>query len=480
MASELARRVGQSLGVPVTIQPARLDPRQSERPNWNGRSGTAVLNQLLRRNEPGCLTNVALMADNLVSCATDNWLFGYAYVGWAAACMSFKPLRTDGPDFERLMHRAKSICLHEIGHTLGLTDHTYESGLNCCMLGDVSMDSLFLTDAYSSDFCSDCLKAARQALQEFGRSIGSNRFLPEEGSLFSGRYELRSFVGQGGMGTVWKAKDLHLDQDVALKFVATSAFDGPGEVRLLGEAAKARRLSHPNIVRVFDFVREAGVGCLVMDWIDGEDLESLRRSRPSSVFHPDEIRGWIAQLCAALEAAHAQGIIHQDIKPGNCLIGPGNGLTVLDFGIARFEAQLVGAVVHSTRSSGQGTPGFSAPEQFATGVPDVSQDVYALGATIYSLLAGRPPRIGSTAHGHRLTGNLIPMNQVRRAIDSRMVLVPPDWETTITRCLALDPKARPGSVSAVLQGLGLSSGGGDQGKGPIKRGLWRWLFGAGT
>jgi predicted Zn-dependent protease len=272
VASELARRVvGQALGVPVTIQPARLDPRPSERPTWNGRSGTVILNQLLRRNEPGCLTNVALVGDNLVSCANDNWLFGYAYVGWAAACMSFDPLQVDNPDFERLMHRAKSICLHEIGHTLGLADHTYENGPDCCMLGEVSMDSLFLTDSYSSDFCGDCLRAARKALYAFGESIQSNRFVPGEGSLFSsGRYELRSFVGQGGMGTVWKAKDLHLDQDVALKFVAKSVFDGPGEVRLRDEAAKARRLSHPNIVRVFDFIRESAAslwtGSMVRTW----------------------------------------------------------------------------------------------------------------------------------------------------------------------------------------------------------------------
>lgn len=479
-ASELARQVGHALGVPVTIQPGRLDPRPSERPNWYGRSGTVVLNQVLRRNQPGCLTNIALVGDNLVSSSRDNWLFGYAYVGWAAACMSFEPILADSPSFQRLMHRAKSICLHEIGHTLGLVDHTYDTGLNCCMLGEVRQDSLFLTDSYSSDFCNTCLNAAKEALRDYGKSIQTNRFVPDEGSEFAGRYKLLRFVGQGGMGTVWKAKDHQLDQNVALKFVATNAFDGPAEVRLLAEAAKARRLSHPNIVRVFDFVREAGVGCLIMDWIDGEDLERVRQSRPSLVFNPDEIRDWISQLCAALATAHGQGIIHQDIKPGNCLIGPDQSLTVLDFGIARFESTHVGSGLQSAGSGGYGTPGFSAPEQLKAGDPDISQDIFALGATIYSLLTGRPPRTHFLPNGLRVNGPLEPASKVRRSMNRRLEQVPATWERLLEKCLSLDPKERPKSAAAVAQALGVSLDGPLLEKRPPKQGFWRTLFGSGA
>lgn len=476
-AAELARRVGSALGVHVTIQPGKLDPRLSDRPNWNGRSGTVVLNQLLRRDQPGCLTNVAIVADNLVSSSCDNWLFGYAYVGWAAACMSFEPLQSDNPDFDRLIVRAKSICLHEIGHTLGLDDHTYDSGIDCCMLGEVSHDSLFLTDSYSSDFCRECLSSAKQALRAFGESIEANRFVPDEGLLFSGRYELQGFVAQGGMGTVWQAKDLNLEETVALKFVSTIAFNGPGEVQLRNEAAKARRLSHPNIVRVFDFVREAGVGCLVMDWIEGTDLESLRKSQALKVFEPSQIRSWIVQLGLALKEAHSRGVVHQDIKPVNCMIDQQGSLKVLDFGISRSDSQRVEGKIHSVSSGGWGTLGYSAPEQMIPGPSSTRHDIYAFGATVYALLAGVPPRIEITPHGEiRWTGELKPMGMLRRAISSNLSAIPRTWENAIARCVDLDSSRRPSTVAEVLAEMGLADGAVGEVAASSKPSLWRRLF----
>ena len=134
-AYELARRVGHALGIPVVVQPGQLDPRPSERPLWRGRSGTAILNQLLRRHRPGTLTNLAVAADSVVSCAEENWLFGFAYVDWPAACLSLASLAGDCPERERFLRRAKSIVLHEIGHNLSLPDHR-QAGVDCCMVAE--------------------------------------------------------------------------------------------------------------------------------------------------------------------------------------------------------------------------------------------------------------------------------------------------------------------------------------------------------
>lgn len=455
VVGELARRVGHALSCPVVIQPGRLDPQLSERRAWNGRSGTVVLNQLVRRQQPGCLTNVAIVADNIVSCAEESFLFGYAYVDLAAACMSMEPLLGDDPDSERLMQRAKSICLHEIGHTLGLDDHTYSSGAGCCMAGEVSEDCLELVDAFPSDFCHDCLQQAKLKLQEFGRTIGKNRFIPEERATFAGRYEIRSFVGQGGMGTVWRARDLQMNQDVALKFVVSAHFDGRSEVLLVTEAARARHLSHPNIVRVFDLVRDAGAGCLVMDWIEGADLKTVMSSQPSGCFDVPQVSRWTAQLCSAIGAAHLKGVIHQDIKPQNCLIDQEGNLIVTDFGLARLQEYAPGETP-LVRTGGGGTPGFSAPEQLAGAAPHASQDIYALGATVYCLLTGHPPRVAVNLGRHGLVYSLDRINEVRRVGGKAKPNVPENWDATVAECLSIDPAKRPKSAGEVAQLLGVA------------------------
>jgi serine/threonine protein kinase len=217
-----------------------------------------------------------------------------------------------------------------------------------------------------------------------------------------------------------------------------------------------------------------------MDWIEGEDLERVRQSRPSLVFDAAEIRDWISQLCAALATAHRQGIIHQDIKPGNCLIGPDRSLTVLDFGIARFDSPPVGSGIQTAGFGGYGTPGFSAPEQMKAGDPDITQDIYALGATIYSLLTGRPPRSNFLPNGHLVIGSLEPINRVRKSIDRRLSQIPVTWEKVLEKCLSLDPKERPKSAAAVAQALGVSLDGPLLEKRPPKQGFWRAIFGSGA
>gem|GEM_PF-1058474 len=368
LAWELARQVERALGCPVRVQPGLLDPRPSERPAWRGRSGAVILNQMERRQQAGCLTNVAIVADPVTSGSRDPVVYGYAYLGWGAACLSLQLVREDGPDQATLVQRTLSVCLHEIGHTLGLDDHQAASGIDCAMVGDVPAHRQFDPASYPTKLCGACLSQARERMAEFGAEIADNRFVPVVGAQFAGRYALLEPAGEGGYGAVWRARDLCMDQEVALKFVRSEGFDGHGEVRLVEEAAKARHLNHPNIVRVFDLARDAGVGGLVMDWIGGSNLEELRQERPSGVFDADDVREWAHQLCGAIQAAHDGGVTHQDIKPENCLIDDRRVLLLTDFGCAR-TSEGPRAVFLRGATLPVGTPGFSAPEQMNGAAP---------------------------------------------------------------------------------------------------------------
>lgn len=446
--SALAKSVESALGIPVIVQPGLLDPKPSVRRNWKGRSGTTVLNQLLQRHTPGTLTNVGIIADNIVSDSATNWLYGYAYVGWQAACMSLYPLKWDSPSPDTLTRRARSVCLHEIGHNLDLPDHPGNSGIDCCMIGEVSGLDHFEDAAYPINFCSSCYGTARQRLLDF--ESGTEFFLPAAGKVFAGRYELVAVAGEGGMGVVWKAHDLEMGHDVALKFVSGLVFKGSAQVALRREVANLRRLSHSSVIRVFDLARDSGSGAIVMDWIDGKNLDELLQAQPRRLFDPMELVPWMEQLCGALDHSHRMGIIHKDVKPHNCLINRSGALLLSDFGIASPSTYALGST-GVFQSGEKGTHGFSPPEQFAGGqTPGRQQDIYALGATFLYLLTGK------TAHElTEFSGRVSAINEVRSRIWSAHSPVSPEWEMVIWRCLSANPAKRPASVSEVIKGLGL-------------------------
>lgn len=458
IVGELAGRVARALGCPVVVQPGRLDPRPSERPAWRGRSGTTLLNQMERRQQPGCLTHVAIVADPVSSAARDPGLFGYAYMGWGAACLSLQFLQEDGPNPSTLVQRMMSVCLHEVGHNLGLTDHALADGIDCAMVGDVPAHRQFDPASYPTRLCPDCLAQARERMESFGAEVGVRRLVPKTGAIFDGRYELLEPAGAGGSGTVWRARDLNMDQDVALKFVRSAGFNGRAEVDLVAEAAKARQLNHPNIVRVFDLARDAGVGALVMEWIDGTDLEALRQARPYGVFDADDLTGWMIQLCGAIQAAHDRGVNHQDIKPENCLIDGRNRLHLTDFGLARTvdhprAAFLRGATLPA------GTPGFCAPEQMKGAAPWPTQDIYSLGATLYWLLTGQHARVPGDDGFPAWDAAVIPVNTVRAHLGPGGMVspVPESWESIIGACLEWNPVRRPTAVAEVARQLNAPS-----------------------
>ena len=231
------------------------------------------------------------------------------------------------------------------------------------------------------------LREEVDSLLAFHEDTSGESDSPEEreftaGEIFAGRYRMIGRIGRGGMGDVWRAEDLVLRTEVALKLIDAPGRDG--RERILHEVRVARQITHPAICRVFD-VGEAdgGIVFYTMEFVSGEDLASLLRRvgrLPS-----DRVVDIAHQLCAGLAAAHAQGVLHRDLKPANILVDDLGQVRITDFGIAipRSDA----GDHHRT-----GTPGYMAPEQTAAGTTlSERTDVYALGVVLYELLVGRHP-----------------------------------------------------------------------------------------
>lgn len=206
--------------------------------------------------------------------------------------------------------------------------------------------------------------------------------------VLSGRYRWRASLGQGAMGEVWLADDLLLGRAVAIKAIRPdphAGIDRAAVERMAREARVAARLQHPNVVAVFDLLHSDGQPHVVMEYVRGESLaERIRRSGRLS---PAEAGQLIAQVAAALEAAHGAGIVHRDVKPANILIADDGTAKLADFGIAR----AAGDATLTQTGMVIGTPAYLAPEVARGGESSPSSDVWALGATLYLAMEGSAP-----------------------------------------------------------------------------------------
>jgi len=205
------------------------------------------------------------------------------------------------------------------------------------------------------------------------------------------RYRRVRLLGHGGMATVELAHDTELDRPVAIKRLAENlAANEEYKQRFLREARLAARLSHPNIVGVYDAGAENGIPYIVMEYVEGETVSDLLRHRGR--LEPEEAVALGLQACSGLETAHDAGLVHRDIKPQNLLITPDGTLKIADFGIARSldgtQLTQAGTVL--------GTAAYLAPEQARGEEATPAADVYALGVVLYQLLTGRLPWEGST------------------------------------------------------------------------------------
>src|SRR5438876_1541483 len=210
------------------------------------------------------------------------------------------------------------------------------------------------------------------------------------GAVFAGRYEVKEILGAGGMGVVYRAFDRELQEPVAIKTLRPEAMAG-GSValdRFKQEIRLARRIAHRNVVRTYDLGEENGMYYLTMEYVEGTSLKQLITSRGKL---PVPVALTVGkQLCRALEVAHAEGVIHRDIKPQNIVVEPSGFLKVMDFGIARLTHPPQGKGLTQEGAS-IGTPDYMSPEQLSGMELDVRSDLYAAGVVLFECVTGRLP-----------------------------------------------------------------------------------------
>ncbi len=257
------------------------------------------------------------------------------------------------------------------------------------------------------------------------------------GVTLGGRYRLDERIAGGGMGDVWRGTDEVLGRTVAVKILLPALLDEPGFAeRFRGEARTMATINHPGVVDVYDYGSDQQLAFLVMEYVEGDAL-SRTLSRVGRLT-PARTMALVAQAADALQAAHANGIVHRDVKPGNLLVRPNGTLVLTDFGIAR--SALVGQL--TVAGSVLGTASYISPEQASGAVATAASDVYALGVVAYQCLSGHRPFDGATPIE-------IAMKHVRDHPRPLPADIPPSVRAIVDRAMAKDPGARWPTAAAL-------------------------------
>jgi hypothetical protein len=302
----------------------------------------------------------------------------------------------------------------------------------------------------SSRFCSTC--GARLHGSYLGTVSSTEKRKPvtppggeskfATGTVLSDRYRIVGLLGKGGMGEVYRADDLKLEQTVALKFLPDRLAIKPDALsRFHREVRIARQITHPNICRVFDIGEVDGMHFLSMEYIDGEDLASLLRRigrLPS-----DKAVEIARDLCAGLNAAHEIGVLHRDLKPANIMLDGRGKAHITDFGLAGLAEEFTQGEIQI------GTPAYMAPEQLTGKGVTAQSDIYSLGLVLYEIFTGK--RLFDAA----TLPDLIRQHDEKTPTipDTVSTEMDPAVERVILRCLENDPRSRPQSVAQVFAAL---------------------------
>lgn len=258
------------------------------------------------------------------------------------------------------------------------------------------------------------------------------------------RYRLLSEVGSGAMGVVYRAEDRDLDEVVAIKMLKSESVTEERLEQLKGELKLARRITHPNVLRTYDFGMAEDAPFISMEYVDGLTLRELL-SRRGRLPYGAALR--IArQLCAGLDAVHEVGVLHRDIKPGNIILEPRGNAKLMDFGIAKHNRASLDPQEYDMVT---GTPEYLSPEQLSGKPPSVRSDIYALGVVFEELFTGGMPFKGTNsmqAAAARLDQDPIPPSH-------HWPSIPPELDAIILRCLARDPDARYEDAESLYEDL---------------------------
>ena len=262
------------------------------------------------------------------------------------------------------------------------------------------------------------------------------------GTVLAGRYRIFGLIGKGGMGEVYKAEDLELDQTVALKFLPEQLSKNEELLRRFrGEVRNARQVSHRNVCRVFDIGETEGLYYITMEYIDGDDLSMLLRRigrLPS-----DKGVEISREICMGLAAIHKAGILHRDLKPANIIINSKGEARITDFGIAGIEAEVQGT------ESRVGTPAYMSPEQIDGKEVTQRSDIYSLGLLLYEIFTGKQAFEGDSAQELQIKQALTSPKNPSEIVSG----IDPLVENVIKRCLEKDPRQRPETALSVAMSL---------------------------
>ncbi|MGD9590159.1 MAG: protein kinase [Pyrinomonadaceae bacterium] len=307
-------------------------------------------------------------------------------------------------------------------------------------VGDVSAETEVLPADPQSDTPTRLETDSKKSNTPITTTGGSGRFVA--GTVLAGRYRVVGLIGKGGMGEVYKAEDLELEQTVALKFLPEELAKNEELLRRFrGEVRNARQVSHANVCRVFDIGETEGLYYLTMEYIDGDDLSMLLKR--IGRFPSDRAVEVSRQICMGLAAIHKAGILHRDLKPANIIIDSKGEARITDFGIAGLEDQVQGL------ESRIGTPAYMSPEQADGKELTKQSDIYSLGLLLYEIFTGKQAYEGDSVQELRVkhaTTTPKDPSDIVAGID-------PIVEKVINRCLEKDPHNRPDSALRVAMSL---------------------------